>query len=74
MAPSFWVEAINCAKYIHNQMPHRAVMHMTLEEAWSHVKPNVSTFKVFGSRAWTLILVEKCKAMEKKSQLLIFVL
>jgi hypothetical protein len=73
MAPSFWAEAVNCANYIQNRMPHRAVLHKTPEEAWSHVKPDVSTFRVFGSPAWALIPVEKRKAMEKKSQPLIFV-
>ena len=46
---------------------------MTLEKAWTHVKPNVSPFREFGSTAWDLILDEKHKAMEKKSQPLIFV-
>jgi hypothetical protein len=46
---------------------------MTPEEAWSHVKPDVSTFRVFGSPTWALIPDEKHKAMEKKSQPLIFV-
>jgi hypothetical protein len=73
MAPSFWVEAVNCANYIQNWMPHREVLHMTPEEAWTHVKPNVSTFRVFGSPTWALIPDEKHKAMEKKSQPLIFV-
>jgi hypothetical protein len=73
MAPSFWAEAVNCANYIQNRMPHRAVLHKTPEEAWSHVKPDVSAFRVFGSPAWALIPVEKRKAMEKKSQPLIFV-
>ena len=53
-------------------MPHKEVQHMTQEEYWTHVKPNVSFFKVFGSLAWALIPGEKCKAMEKKSQPLIF--
>jgi len=72
MAPSFWVEAVNCANYIQNQMPRKAVLHMIPEEAWSHVKPDVPTFRVFGSVAWALIPNEKSKAMEK-SQPLIFV-
>jgi hypothetical protein len=71
MAPSFWVEAVNCANYIQNRMPHRAVLHKTPEEAWSHVKHDVYAFRVFGSPTWALILVEKHKAMEKKSQPLI---
>ena len=52
---NFWAEAVNCANYIQNQMPHKAVLHMTPEEAWSHIKPDVSTFRVFGSAAWALI-------------------
>ena len=60
---NFWVEAVNRANYIQNQMPHKAVLHMTLEEAWTHVKPDVSTFKVFGSAAWTLIPNENHKAL-----------
>jgi hypothetical protein len=73
MAPSFWVEAVNCANYIQNRMPHRVVLHKTPEESWSHVKPDDSSFRVFGSPAWALIPVKKHKAMEKKSQPLIFV-
>lgn len=55
MASSFWVEAVNCANYIQNQMPHKALQHMTPEEAWTLVKPDVSSFRVFGSLAWDLI-------------------
>jgi len=65
MAPSFWAEAVN--------LPHKEVLHKTPEKAWCHVKHDVSTFRVFGSLAWALIPVEKHKAMEKKSQPLIFV-
>ena len=46
---------------------------MTLEESWSHFKLGVSTFKIFGSAAWALIPNEKHKALENKSQPLIFV-
>jgi hypothetical protein len=46
---------------------------MTLEESWSHVKTDVSIFKVFGSPVWELILNEQQKYMEKKIQPLIFV-
>ena len=46
---------------------------MTPEEASSHVKPIVSTFRIFGSVAWALIQNEKHKALEKKIQPLIFV-
>ena len=46
---------------------------MTPEEAWTHVKPDVSTFHIFGSEAWAFIPNDQWKAMEKKSQPLIFV-
>jgi hypothetical protein len=45
---------------------------MTPEEAWSHVNPNVSSFRVFGIVVWELIPNEKCKDMENKSQPLVF--
>ena len=67
MAPSFWVEVVNCANYIQNRLPHKVVQHITLEEAWTHVMSDVSCFRVFSSLAWALIPDEKCKAMEKKS-------
>jgi len=50
-----------------------AVLHMTLVESWHHVKLDGSTYRVFGSPAWALILVEKHKAKEKKIQTLICV-
>lgn len=39
---------------------------MTPEEAWSHVKPDVSLFKVFGSIAYAFVLDAQRKAMEHK--------
>jgi hypothetical protein len=71
MALYFWVKAVNCANYIHNRMAHRSVLHFTQEEAWTHVNPNVSTFRIFGSATWALIPDEKWNTMEKKRQPLI---
>jgi hypothetical protein len=73
MAPFLWAKVVNGANYIKNQMPHRLVLHMTLEEDWIHVKIDVSTFRVFGSPTWVLILYEKHQFREKKIQPLIFV-
>jgi hypothetical protein len=64
---------MHCANYIQNRMPHKEMLHMTPGESWSHVKPDVPTFRVFGSAAWALIPNEKGKAMKKKIQPLIFV-
>ena len=46
---------------------------MSPKEALTHVKPDVSTFYVFGSEAWAFILDASRKAMERKSWSLIFV-
>jgi transposase InsO family protein len=40
----FWVEAINCANYIVNHTPTKDLKNITLEEAWSKIKPDVSHF------------------------------
>ena len=45
---------------------------MSPQEAWTHVKPDVSTFCVFGSEAWAFILDAQWKSIERKSQPLIF--
>ena len=46
---------------------------MTPEEAWSHIKPNVSSFRVFGSKTYAFLPDAQRKAMEQKSRPLIFV-
>jgi hypothetical protein len=47
-----WVEALNCETYIQNRSPHRSVKDKTPYEAWSGLKPEVTHFRIFGSRAW----------------------
>jgi len=54
-------------------MLHKVVLHMTLEEAWTHVNIDVSTFRAFVGPSQALILHENCKAMEMNIQPLIFV-
>ena len=70
---NFWAEAINCANYIVNRTPTKVLKNITLEEAWSSIKPDVSHFRVFGSEAWAHIPDEKHKALEPKSEKCIFV-
>jgi hypothetical protein len=69
----YWVEAINCKNYIVNCIPTKALKNITLEEAWTKIKPDVSHFCVFGSIAWAHILDEKRKALQPKSEKCIFV-
>ena len=46
LSPHFCAEAIQCANYIINRAPTEGLKNITLEEAWSSVKPNVSHFRV----------------------------
>lgn len=64
LAPQYWAKAINCACYIMNHVPHRALKGVTPFEAWSGRKPLVKHFQVFGSPTWAHIPVEKPKALD----------
>jgi hypothetical protein len=48
----FWVETMNMAMHIKNQCPTKALDSKTLQEAWSHRKPDVFHLKVFGCKAF----------------------
>ena len=61
LPPKFWSEAINCASYIQNRVPHKNLEGMTPFEAWSGHKLDVTHFRIFGSRAWARIPTEKEK-------------
>ena len=43
-------------------VPHKQLDGMTPFEAWSGYKPDVTHFRIFGSRAWARIPTEKRKA------------
>ena len=64
--PKIWDEAINYAMSIQNIAPHKSVDGKTPYEAWFGHKPNVSHFKVFGSKAWARIPPEKRKALQNQ--------
>lgn len=70
---NFWAEVINCENHIVNRTPTKVLKNITLEEAWSSIKPDVSHFRVFGSEAWAHIPDEKHKALEPKSEKCVFV-
>jgi transposase InsO family protein len=69
----YWAEAISCANYIVNRTPTKDFKNITLEEAWTKIKLDVSHFRVFGSIAWAHIPDEKRKALQPKSEKCIFV-
>ena len=65
----YWAEAINCANYIVNRTPTKVLQGITLEEAWSKIKTDVSHFRVFGCEAWAHISDEKRKALQPVAHL-----
>ena len=73
LPPNFWVEVIKYESYIHNRVPHKHIDVINPFEAWSGHKPDLSYFRIFGSKAWARITLEKRKAMEPQSQEFIFV-
>ena len=62
--PKIHDEDINCAAYVQNISPHKALDGRTPFEAWSGQKPNVSHFRVFGSKAWDRIPPNKRNALQ----------
>jgi hypothetical protein len=70
---NLWAESLNCATYIHNRSPHRYVEDKTPFEAWTGDKPDVTHFRIFGSRAWAHIPSEKRKALDLENTPCIFV-
>ena len=72
----YLAEAINCENYIVNRTSTKVLRGITLEEAWSKIKPNVSHFRVFGYEAWVHILDEKGKhcSLKVKSAYLLDIL
>ena len=63
LPPKFLAEAINYETYIKNRVPHKHIYGMTPLESWSGHKPDVTHFRIFGSRAWARIPTEKRKAL-----------
>jgi hypothetical protein len=68
-----WVKALNCATYIQKKYPHKSIKYKTPYKAWSSLKPEVTHFRIFGSRAWAQIPYEKRKELDPQSTECIFV-
>ena len=65
--PSLWAEAVNCALYLHNRVPHKLVVGGTPFEALHGYKPNVYHMRIFGSKSWEKIQLDKRKAFQAQS-------
>ena len=63
-----WDEAIIFIAHIQNKSFHKSVKVKTPYEAWFGQNPNVSNFRIFGTRAWARIPSEKRKALQPQSK------
>lgn len=67
------VEAVNCAAYILNRCPTKAVMNRVPKEAWSGRKQGVTHMKVFGCVAYAHIPDQLRKKLDSKVEKCIFI-
>ena len=68
LSPRIWDEAISFSTHIQNRSFHKSVKGNTPYEAWFGQNPNVSNFRIFGTRAWARIPSEKRKALQPQSK------
>ena len=73
LPPKFWVEAIKYASYIQNRVPNKNLDGMTPFESGSGNKPDMTHFRIFGSKAWARIPTEKRKDLQPQIQECLFV-
>ena len=68
----FWAEAVNTSCYILNRVLIRSSLNKTPYELWKNKKPNISYFKVFGSKCFILIIKDNLGKFDAKSNVGIF--
>ncbi|MCO5569926.1 hypothetical protein L7F22_023640 [Adiantum nelumboides] len=68
----FWAEVVNTSVHLMNMSPTEALTRLTPEEAYSVIKPNVSTLKVFGCVAYMYIADKKRRKLDVKSERCVF--
>jgi hypothetical protein len=73
MPKEFWAKAVDCAVYLLNRCNTSSLENITLQVAWSGLKPTVSHLKVFGSVAYAHIPNQRRVKLDDKSLKLIFV-
>eukprot|EP00253_Pinus_taeda_P033983 PITA_33983 len=69
----YWVEGVNCAAYILNRCPTKAVMNRVLEEAWSGRKQGVTHMRVFGCVAYAHIPDQLRRKLDNKGEKCLFI-
>ena len=68
----FWAEAVNTSCYILNRVLIRSSLDKTPYELWKNKKPNISYFKVFGSKFFILNTKNNLGKFDVKSNVGIF--
>ena len=68
----FWAETINTSCYILNRVLIRPSLDKTPYEFWKNKKPNISYFKVFGSKCFILNTKDNLGNFDAKSNIGIF--
>ena len=64
LIPKIRAEATICAAHIQNKAFHKSLKGKTPYEAWFGQNPNVSNFRIFGTKAWARIPSEKMKYLQ----------
>jgi hypothetical protein len=54
-----WAEASMTVVYVQNNIPHKIINNMTLEESFTIVKPEVGHFRIFGCPVYIYVPKEK---------------
>jgi hypothetical protein len=57
---SFWFNTLEYTVMIHNTTPIHTLNDMMPEEAWCRDKPNISSFHIFGCKAFVHVLEKHC--------------
>ena len=68
----YWAKAINCAAYILNRCPTKAVMNRVPKEAWSGTKKFVTHMKLFRCVAYAHVSDQLRKKLDNKGEKCIF--
>ena len=69
---SFWAEAVNTACYVLNRVVIRPILEKTPYELLRNKRPNISYFKVFGSKCFVLKKIDRDGKFDAKSYEAIF--
>ena len=73
MPKFFWVEAVNTAIYLQNQLSTKALNNITPYEAWTSCKLKVKHLRIFGSVCYIHVPQEKRTKLDKQADVHILV-